>query len=46
MAARSDRRVVDAYPNVEDVVWVQEEPQNMGAWTYVSPRLRASTGTH
>jgi 2-oxoglutarate dehydrogenase E1 component len=37
--------MVDAYPNVEDVVWAQEEPRNMGAWTYVSPRLRASTGT-
>jgi 2-oxoglutarate dehydrogenase E1 component len=37
--------VVDAYPNLEDVVWAQEEPRNMGAWTYVSPRLRASTGT-
>ena len=37
--------VVDAYPNIEDVVWAQEEPRNMGAWTYVSPRLRASTGT-
>src|SRR5438552_9211163 len=37
-------RVVDAYPNVEEVVWAQEEPKNMGAWTYVSPRLRASTG--
>ncbi|HEY5218256.1 MAG TPA: 2-oxoglutarate dehydrogenase E1 component [Gemmatimonadaceae bacterium] len=37
--------VVDAHPNVEDVVWAQEEPRNMGAWSYVSPRLRASTGT-
>ena len=37
--------IVDAYPNIEDVVWAQEEPRNMGAWTYVSPRLRASTGT-
>ncbi|HUX34285.1 MAG TPA: 2-oxoglutarate dehydrogenase E1 component, partial [Gemmatimonadaceae bacterium] len=37
--------VVDAYPHVEDIVWAQEEPRNMGAWTYVSPRLRASTGT-
>ena len=36
--------VVDGYPNVEEVVWAQEEPRNMGAWTYVSPRLRASTG--
>jgi 2-oxoglutarate dehydrogenase E1 component len=22
------------------VVWVQEEPKNMGAWTFVSTRLR------
>jgi 2-oxoglutarate dehydrogenase E1 component len=36
--------VVDQYPNVEEVVWTQEEPKNMGAWTFVSPRLRASTG--
>ena len=38
-------RVVDLYPNVEEVVWAQEEPKNMGAWTYVQPRLRASIGT-
>jgi 2-oxoglutarate dehydrogenase E1 component len=36
--------VVDTYPGLEEVVWVQEEPKNMGAWTFVSPRLRASTG--
>ena len=36
--------VVDQYPNIEEVVWTQEEPKNMGAWTFVSPRLRASTG--
>jgi 2-oxoglutarate dehydrogenase E1 component len=38
-------QVVDLYPNVEEVVWAQEEPKNMGAWTYVQPRLRASIGT-
>ena len=37
--------IVDLYPNVEEVVWAQEEPKNMGAWTYVQPRLRASIGT-
>jgi 2-oxoglutarate dehydrogenase E1 component len=37
--------IVDLYPNVEEVTWVQEEPKNMGAWTYVQPRLRASIGT-
>ena len=37
-------RVVDLYRNVTEVVWAQEEPKNMGAWTYVWPRLRACTG--
>jgi 2-oxoglutarate dehydrogenase E1 component len=37
--------LVDQYPNVDEVVWAQEEPKNMGAWTYVQPRLRASIGT-
>jgi 2-oxoglutarate dehydrogenase E1 component len=36
--------VLDGYPNVEDVVWAQEEPKNMGAWTFVSPRLRGAVG--
>ena len=38
------RAIVDLYPNVVEVVWAQEEPKNMGAWSYVAPRLRASTG--
>ena len=37
-------RVVDLYPAVEDVVWAQEEPKNMGAWTYAAPQLRVATG--
>lgn len=36
--------IVDAYPNLEDVVWAQEEPKNMGAWTYAAPQLRVATG--
>ncbi|MGB2756151.1 MAG: multifunctional oxoglutarate decarboxylase/oxoglutarate dehydrogenase thiamine pyrophosphate-binding subunit/dihydrolipoyllysine-residue succinyltransferase subunit [Acidimicrobiia bacterium] len=31
--------ILDRYPNVEHVVWVQEEPENMGAWTFVHERL-------
>lgn len=31
--------VLDAYPNVKDVVWCQEEPQNQGAWHFIAPRL-------
>jgi 2-oxoglutarate dehydrogenase E1 component len=32
-------RVLDTYPSVDDLVWLQEEPRNMGAWTYVALRL-------
>lgn len=28
-----------AYPNAKELVWAQEEPQNMGGWTFVEPRL-------
>ncbi|QAY66687.1 2-oxoglutarate dehydrogenase E1 component [Paenibacillus protaetiae] len=34
------KAVFDRYKNVEEIVWVQEEPKNMGAWTYMEPRLR------
>ena len=37
-------RIVDLYPNVTEVAWAQEEPKNMGAWSYAAPRLRACTG--
>jgi 2-oxoglutarate dehydrogenase E1 component len=31
--------LVSMYPNLQEVVWVQEEPRNMGARAYMSPRL-------
>ncbi len=31
--------LVESYPNLREVVWVQEEPRNMGARAYMSPRL-------
>lgn len=34
--------VVARYPDLEEVVWTQEEPRNMGALTFVGPRLRAA----
>jgi 2-oxoglutarate dehydrogenase E1 component len=30
---------VAGYERAEEVVWVQEEPENMGAWTFVRDRL-------
>ena len=36
--------VIGAYPNLREIVWLQEEPSNMGAWTFVAPRLRDHIG--
>jgi 2-oxoglutarate dehydrogenase E1 component len=33
------REVLDAYPSLREVVWVQEEPENMGAWEFARPLL-------
>ena len=27
------------YPNARDIIWLQEEPENMGAWNFVKGRL-------
>jgi 2-oxoglutarate dehydrogenase E1 component len=32
------------FKHVKDVVWCQEEPQNMGAWSYIAPRLEDVLG--
>ena len=39
-------RIVNACPNLKRIVWCQEEPRNMGAWTYMSARLRELLGRH
>jgi 2-oxoglutarate dehydrogenase E1 component len=31
--------VMGAYLNLEEVVWLQEEPENMGAWEFMRPNL-------
>jgi 2-oxoglutarate decarboxylase len=30
---------LDRYPRADEVVWVQEEPENMGAWSFAHGRL-------
>ena len=34
------RSLLGRYPSLVEVVWAQEEPRNMGAWSYMEPRLR------
>ncbi|MEJ7761723.1 MAG: 2-oxoglutarate dehydrogenase E1 component [Thermomicrobiales bacterium] len=36
--------VVERYPNLAEIVWLQEEPRNMGAWAFMEPRLRGLVG--
>jgi len=38
------RQQLDAYPNAERVLWVQEEPENMGAWGYLAARFERVLG--
>ncbi|GKU82828.1 2-oxoglutarate dehydrogenase E1 component [Niallia sp. NCCP-28] len=34
------KEILFRYSNVEEVVWVQEEPMNMGAWSFMEPRIK------
>jgi 2-oxoglutarate dehydrogenase E1 component len=34
------QEVLARYRQAEDVMWVQEEPRNMGAWSFIEPRLQ------
>ncbi|MCD8443665.1 2-oxoglutarate dehydrogenase E1 component [Tenacibaculum finnmarkense genomovar ulcerans] len=46
------KTIMDKYPNVERYVWAQEEPKNMGSWSYMLERFElarlecASRGYH
>jgi multifunctional 2-oxoglutarate metabolism enzyme len=38
------RQQLDTYPNAERLLWVQEEPENMGAWGYLASRFERVLG--
>src|SRR6185503_15772974 len=33
------REILGSYPNAKELVWAQEEPKNMGGWSFIAPRL-------
>ncbi|HUR94023.1 MAG TPA: multifunctional oxoglutarate decarboxylase/oxoglutarate dehydrogenase thiamine pyrophosphate-binding subunit/dihydrolipoyllysine-residue succinyltransferase subunit, partial [Gemmatimonadales bacterium] len=33
------RALLARYPRLDELIWVQEEPRNMGAWSYLAPKL-------
>jgi 2-oxoglutarate dehydrogenase E1 component/2-oxoglutarate decarboxylase len=44
LPAQSLREALDRYPNATDLVWVQEEPANMGAWQFMACNLPEELG--
>jgi 2-oxoglutarate dehydrogenase E1 component len=36
---RDLRAMLDGYSRADEIVWVQEEPENMGAWEFIRPHL-------
>ncbi len=38
------QRWLAGYPQAREIFWVQEEPQNMGGWNFMRPRLEALLG--
>jgi 2-oxoglutarate dehydrogenase E1 component len=41
---RDMRAMLDQYANADEVVWVQEEPENMGAWEFIRRHLIEVSG--
>jgi 2-oxoglutarate dehydrogenase E1 component len=37
---REIERLFTSYRKAREIVWLQEEPRNMGAWSYIEPHLR------
>src|SRR6478672_10037370 len=44
LAEQKLRAALQPFTQVRKIIWCQEESQNMGAWTFVEPRLRALLG--
>jgi 2-oxoglutarate dehydrogenase E1 component len=38
------RDLISSYPSLDEIVWAQEEPQNMGAWRTIRHRLEEAAG--
>ncbi|MBX5482407.1 MAG: 2-oxoglutarate dehydrogenase E1 component [Myxococcaceae bacterium] len=40
LAADELVEVFKSYPKLQEIFWVQEEPKNMGAWSFIFPHLQ------
>lgn len=39
---KETKEIFARFPNLKEVVWLQEEPKNMGSWRYIEPYIRES----
>src|SRR5437867_3559843 len=44
LAGKKLGAILKPFPKTATLVWCQEEPQNMGAWSFIEPRLRRLLG--
>ena len=44
LAENKLREILKPFSQAQKFIWCQEESQNMGAWSYIEPRLRALLG--
>jgi 2-oxoglutarate dehydrogenase E1 component len=41
LAEEKLHKILSSFSQATKIVWCQEESQNMGAWTFIEPRLRS-----
>jgi len=39
------KKGLESFPKVQNIAWVQEEPANGGAWSYIRPLLQQIAGS-
>ncbi len=44
LAEKKLKQLIGSYAKSAKIIWCQEESQNMGAWTFMEPRLRRLSG--
>lgn len=44
LAEKKLRALIKPFPKATRLIWCQEEPENMGAWSFMEPRLRKMFG--
>ncbi|MFV0531597.1 MAG: 2-oxoglutarate dehydrogenase E1 component [Flavobacteriales bacterium] len=40
LAKKEINKIISKYTNAIEIIWAQEEPENMGAWSYILRQLR------